>query len=158
MVRRRENPTPEEAAATAVEELITAVEVRKIINRRGLLNFYGQKHISAQFITMSSARVSRYFCSSDEFLRDRACRDRSVYPLCDFRWEMSKYRLLQLRHLTVGVAVVELNVCERLSSSSVKLSVSALIFTRMLLLGLGHSNVGRVARTKVFEGVFWVTP
>ena len=44
----------------------------------------------------------------------------------------------------------------RLSSSSVKLSLSVIMFTRIFGVGLVHRNVDRVVRTSVFEAIFRV--
>ena len=59
-----------------------------------------------------------------------------------------------MRYLTVGVAVVILKVCDRLSSSGVELSVGMTIL-RECVLGLGLANRKRWLVECVFFLLFW---
>ena len=61
-------------------------------------------------------------------------------------------------HPVIGVPVVRLKVCERLSStSSVEVWVSTMsLRVQWMFFGLAHRTVGRVARTNVVEVMFRV--
>lgn len=61
-----------------------------------------------------------------------------------------------LIHLTVGVAVVELRVCERLTSSSEEVPAILTLITCTFVLGQAHRIAGRMTLANAFEVMYRV--